>query len=306
MKILITGASGLLGGRFAEFFSNKSHDIISLTRDAANNDSLKNYGSIENIDWNDQNKLNDICKDLDLIIHAAGPSVQECADNSHESVSSYEKLTQNLLKSIEINSVKKVIFLSSIHVYSKNFKGYIDEETNLSNNHPYALGKIAVENIFNNFNNSDTKCFILRLANCYGYPATKTKSPWNLFVNNICRRAITDKHLLIENNPFNKRDFIPITYLCEIIDDILNNNVMHGTYNVSSGKTSELLDFASYIKNIMDGIFNNPVTLKYNNSHKKMDDYVLSNNKIKSQVPTISINHKDEIKDLILYCKKYF
>ena len=61
MRILITGASGLLGGRLANYLhQQKKYMLTMLSRNAEEHDCLKNYGSVITINWEDQNQLNNI------------------------------------------------------------------------------------------------------------------------------------------------------------------------------------------------------------------------------------------------------
>tara|TARA_Y100000992_G_scaffold302452_1_gene276695 strand:+ start:339 stop:1262 length:924 start_codon:yes stop_codon:yes gene_type:complete len=307
MKVLITGASGLLGGRLAEYLhSKKIFELVMLTRNAKENAHLNKYGSVINVNWEDQDQLNKVLKNIDIVLHSFGPSAQKCADDPDIQISSYIKYTKNLLQAINKNTVMKAILLSSIHVYSRNLKGNISEEDDTTNDHPYALSKLGVERIFKRTSNSNTKYFILRLSNCFGYPVGRSKNCWDLFVNNICRESIKNNLLSIQNNPYIKRDFLPISYLCEVLESIMNNNIKEGLYNLTSGETRELLEFSEYIKNIIDDNYNTSIQIKYNKSHKKMNSFVLENEKLASQLPKILINYEEEIRKLYIYCRDKF
>jgi UDP-glucose 4-epimerase len=308
MRILITGASGLLGGRLANHLhQQKKYTLIMLTRNAEEHNCLKNYGSVININWEDQNQLNNILKNIDIVVHAFGPSAQQCSSDPLNQISLYKKYTQNLLKAIELNMVSKVILLSSIHVYSDNLKGDINEESATLNSHPYALSKIAVENIMNKSTLLNTKFYTLRLSNCYGYPATKSKNCWNLFVNNICKESINNNSLIIKNNPYNKRDFLPISYFCKVVENIIiDNNIKGGLYNLTSAQTRELVGFTKYIKDVINDNYNASIQIKYNKDYDKTNSFILSNEKISSMLTDMPINHEEEIKDLYEFCRETF
>lgn len=68
----------------------------------------------------------------------------------------------------------------------------------------------------------------------------------------------------------------------------------------------ELIEFSNYIKNIVNKTYNATLQIKYNKNYNKTGLFTLSNNKILSQLPEISINHEEEIKELYKYCKDKF
>ena len=145
------------------------------------------------------------------------------------------------------------------------------------------------------------------MSNCYGYPITRSENCWNLFVNNICKESIENNSLIINNNPYDKRDFLPISYFCEVICQIIkNNNIKNGLYNLTSGETKELIEFSNYIKDIINKTYDKVLQIKYDKNYNKTGSFTLSNNKILSQLSGISIDHEEEIKQLYKYCKDKF
>ena len=53
MKVLITGASGLVGGRISHFLLKKGIKVTKVSR------TKKNF---KKINWNSEKNLNDLCK----------------------------------------------------------------------------------------------------------------------------------------------------------------------------------------------------------------------------------------------------
>ena len=69
-----------------------------LTRDSKENNYLKKYGSVIDVDWQNQDQLNDTLKKTDVVIHAFGPTAKKCLDDPINQISLYKKYTHNLLK----------------------------------------------------------------------------------------------------------------------------------------------------------------------------------------------------------------
>ena len=67
-----------------------------------------------------------------------------------------------------------------------------------------------------------------------------------------------------------------------------------------------VIEFSYYIKNIVNKTYNKLLQIKYDKNYNKTSLFNLSNNKILSQLPEISINHEEEVKELYKYCKDKF
>ena len=64
MRILITGASGLLGGRIFEYLKKNKMEIIIASRTKK---KLKNY-KFKKINWNSNQNLEKLCSKIDVIL----------------------------------------------------------------------------------------------------------------------------------------------------------------------------------------------------------------------------------------------
>src|SRR5687767_5754587 len=70
-NVLITGASGLIGGRLTELLSSAGYKVIHLSR--------RKGGAIQTYTWDVEKQIiePDALKDVDAIIHLAGANVAE-------------------------------------------------------------------------------------------------------------------------------------------------------------------------------------------------------------------------------------
>jgi len=125
-KILITGGTGHLGQKIVQLIKSKEYEVSILTSKSG----LKNEDNITYFTGNlSQNiGLKEATKDINTIIH--------CASNPRD----FEKVdiegTQNLLNSIDKNSIKHLVYISIVGIHKSDY--------------PYYQAKLKVENILEN------------------------------------------------------------------------------------------------------------------------------------------------------------
>ncbi len=136
MKILITGATGLIGKELVSLLINKGHSVNYLTT-SQNKISVKpNYIGFY---WNPNQAILDInCLiNVDVIIHLAGASISKkwTASYKKEILESRIQTTQLLFSTLENNphQVKQFITASGTAIYPESFnKSYSESTTEVS------------------------------------------------------------------------------------------------------------------------------------------------------------------------------
>ncbi len=149
-KILITGASGLIGNRLTELLLQNGHRVWHLSRN-------KKAGKVQAFVWDVENKTMDVkaLEGVDTIIHLAGAGVADkrwTAERKKEILDSRINSTRLLFETLknETHSVRTFVSASAIGYYgfgqndevfmeeSKAGKGFLadvtkqwEEETNL-------------------------------------------------------------------------------------------------------------------------------------------------------------------------------
>jgi UDP-glucose 4-epimerase len=209
MNFLITGGSGYLAGRLAEFLAKKNHYVRLASRSPL---SLRpqNTDTIL-IDWDSPETIAMACENIETIIHTAGMNARESEANPVHSVLFNTILTGKLMAIAVAQKVKKFIYFSTAHVYNSPLTGEIDEETCPRNHHPYASSHRAAEDLLKFYSEkSTTKSIILRLSNSYGAPFSKNSDCWGLLFNDICRQIVTTRKVILNSRGSQRRDFIPL------------------------------------------------------------------------------------------------
>jgi nucleoside-diphosphate-sugar epimerase len=159
VKILLTGASGFLGRYVVNEFKKIGHEIYALgKKDSDINVNIETEFSLR--------KYN-----IDYVIHIAGKA--HIFPRSQSDIRSFwdvnVKGTQNLLRSLEENPPKRIVFISTVAVYGKTYGVLLDENTPVLALDPYGQSKIQAEaNILDWSFRHNVICTILRLPLVYG------------------------------------------------------------------------------------------------------------------------------------------
>ena len=259
MRILISGASGYLGSRLCREL-NKHHHIIALTRnpDKFNHFNEKIAGEIIILKSFDNNFLKKVIDSKpEIFIHLI--SLDSSLSNSNPS-NSFDINVGNTFKLLnhlkDSKTLKKFIYLSTIHVYNSSLKK-IDELTKPNPNNFYSLTHFLSEEISNYFNKeANFKCINLRLSNSYGEPVFENENCWKLVVNELVKSANEKKIISLNGEGLTSRDFIHYSDICDAISKLIitdNSKFNHNTYNLSSGNSLLLIELAELINKEFEG-----------------------------------------------------
>ncbi len=281
MKVLIIGGLGNLGSRITDYLLGKVEKIIVSTRKR----NLKNYFSNKSVNfikiyWS-QKFIDNLVKDLDVIIFAAGFNAKDSVLKKKDAFD-FSKYSMNLItKALSKYPIKTFIFISTAHVYSSRLCGKINEDTKTKNNHPYAKSKLISENILlKNIDTKKTNLKIIRLSNAVGYSLFKDNKVWNLFVNNVVRQSITKKRVLINSSSLTRRNFIAISEVCRFILYILENqNYLRKRkiLNLGYNKSYSLKEMTTKIQRLSKN-YNIKFDIKYKNNINTKENYKLDYN----------------------------
>jgi len=130
MRVLITGATGLIGKRIVELCHTQNIDVNYLTTTKS---KLKNKKNYKGFYWNPyENEIDKHCfKDVDAIIHLAGANVAKRWTKSYkqEIIKSRVVVTRFLFSSLkkQNHSVNQIISASAIGIYPDSLTKYYEE-----------------------------------------------------------------------------------------------------------------------------------------------------------------------------------
>lgn len=312
MRILITGGFGFIGGRLAQHLTNLGHEITLGTRFLKSSPKWLKTAEVAKTDWHNPDALAMLCKNVDLVIHAAGMNAQDCSSDPASAYLFNGEITKTLAHAAAKEGVLRFIYLSTAHVYSSPLRGVINEEVIPENKHPYAASHLEGEKaVYNCSKIHSIEGIIARLSNVYGAPASPDAKCWSLLTNDLCKQAIQTGELRLNTNGTQKRDFLDITSACEMLSFLCEqplNPDKSPIFNLGAGKSQSLMEMAQLIQErcrvnfgFTPKIYANEQSISENNS-----DLIFNIDRICHAGYLVKPNDLNEIDDLLIFCKKHF
>ena len=265
MRILISGATGYIGYRLLSFLIQTDHEIITYSRKKIDS-SISSFMKLKNMIHGDINNPIVIDKIANLrpeiVIHLISLDHHDSENCPDEVIKSNVLPTWNLLYNLKSKGLKKFIYFSTIHVYSKHSLNHsINEKDEVNPHNSYGLTHYISENICNYFSNiiDDFKSINIRLANSYGEPYLSNKKCWNLIVNDLVRSAYFEKKIILKSDGKAERDFIHYSDICSGVLKLIelkNIDVENLIINFCSGKTITILELAFIVRKVLKERFN--------------------------------------------------
>jgi nucleoside-diphosphate-sugar epimerase len=216
-KILLTGGTGFVGRRFAEYNKHK-FDIITV--------NLRQV-SVEEIDFSG----------ITAVVHMAGLAHQLKKTPAAAYFAVNTELTELLARRAEASGVPQFIYISSVKVYGEGSSQVITEQTPCSPEDDYGKSKLAAEDILKKMENASFKVAIVRPPVIFG-PYVK---------GNMLRimRLVQKNRFLPFKGVNNKRSMIFVDNLVEFVNAIISKQ-QAGTFLPAEENplsTEELINF---------------------------------------------------------------
>ena len=241
-----------MGGRLAQHLvAHTTHEIILGSRTLTDSPAWLPQIKVVQTLWNSPSELEDICENVDAVVHMAGMNAQECATNSAAAFEMNAVATARLVQAAAQKKVKRFIYLSTAHVYGSPLVGVIDEKNCPVSIHPYATSHRAGEDVVRAAHqNKEIDGIVVRLSNSFGAPAHRDVNCWMLLVNDLCRQAITTERMVLRSSGQQHRDFITLTNTCRAIEYLLvapSEKLGDGLFNVGGAWSPTIFEMTQKV-----------------------------------------------------------
>ena len=302
---LVTGGVGFIG---SEFIRNRcaSRDfkkiyIVDKLTYAADLKRISSELQLENVeliecDLSDTNSYLLALKESDIVVHFAAEShVDRSIENGFPFIKSNIVGSYSLLEAARVQSVEKVLMVSTDEVYGSIEAGESDETSILFPSSIYSASKASSDLIaLAQFKTFKQNVIITRASNNYGKFQDSEK-----FIPNVIKRALVDQQIPIYGDGRNIREWLHISDHISAINLLLEKGTNGEVYNIGSGDRRSNIEVARLIL----GLLGKPDSLIEFVEDRKGHDirYSLNSSKIIKLGWETSIQFENGIKDLLEY-----
>lgn len=254
MKILVTGASGYIGSILVPMLREKKFSVFGIDRISPKID-INYFDDFFIADLSNAEHINNLCTDIDILIHLAGEAATDACSASH--VRNNYIASKNIYLWSVKNCVKKIIFLSTNKI---DYRG------------SYSESKKKSENILIDLcNQNNANYTILRSAPVYGKGmkgglailleryskilipnVTRSESVFSMIgIHDLCAAVI----FCIKNNAVDKKIYEisdNIIYKISDIDTLMKSSIGHNKKYIKLPRwllwlVSKLCDLLNFI-----------------------------------------------------------
>ncbi|MGJ3434846.1 NAD-dependent epimerase/dehydratase family protein [Serratia sp. Je.1.23.a] len=262
MKILIIGA-GSIGVHAALNFIHQGHtvtivDKVLLDGSLADQVEIKNSFLVMNI--NDYNNVSRVFQDFspEIVIHTAGVMDSKVNSNAVAALQVNIVDSLNIFDECEKNSVKKILFTSSLAVYDFNNQNFdFDEYSPKTSTNMYGLGKLICENYLNKIAlRSNTKTLSLRFCGVYGAGDFVGGAWMGRYLKSIVQNilnASSGTKVIVEKDVIGNNEYLYISDAAKSLYHFAFNDAT-GALNISPGEITSFQELVSTLQQVRHDI----------------------------------------------------
>lgn len=251
-RVLITGASGYVGGRIADALAKSGVPLRLTSRQPSV--LQPHFPNAELVEWPEQpttHDLDHLCADVSAIIHLAALNEIDSAKDPERATRVNTLQTVQLLLAAERAKVKRFVFFSTAHVYCAPLRGTLSETSLPRPGHPYATTHLGAEHhVLASHDRGSLTGIVVRLSNAIGAPLRPDVNRWTLVANDLCRQAVTTEKLVLKSSGKALRDFVAMRDVTRAVSHLLElpkSELGDGLFNLGGGESRSVIELTRLI-----------------------------------------------------------
>lgn len=233
-KIVVTGAAGFLGSHIADALTDAGHQVILL--DLVKSPFLRREQEMITGDIRDFDFVRTSLKGADAVYHlAALADLNDAKTKPLETVDINIRGTVNILEACRENNVKRILFGSSVYVYSQH-GGF------------YRCSKQACENYIEEYQNRYGLDYtVLRYGSLYGTRTDETNGVYRLL-----KQFMTENSVHYHGGKEDKREYIHVEDAAKLSVQALDDNFINKHLTLTGNDRLSIYDLFKMFQEILD------------------------------------------------------
>lgn len=308
--VLIVGGFGTIGGRLAERIdATTSHPLRLSSRVDRPTPEWAPRAATCRLDITADDGWGDALRDIDTVIHLA--SLTDYASREHPDLAWSVGVggTKRMIEECIESGVRRIIFLSTGHVYGTPYVGHITEHTPTNPQQPYATTHLEAENLLAAAHErGDLECVRVRLSNGFGYPKRADNEIWQIIINDLCRQAVTTGRLRLRTTGVQFRNFIPYSDVCSALVHLISlPRVGDGLFNLGSTVTMTIAGAAHHVHTRAEEVLDRQLSLEIPSGDNEVSPPLkYDSSKLRNTGLSLTDDLDSEIDTLLRYCEETF
>lgn len=247
-KIFVSGSSGFLGSHLVDYLENMQNEVVSFDQSEFSVSGKKNIFQGDILNYSSLEKAMEGCK---TVFHFAAISdIQESYEDPQKTLEVNIIGTLNILKACIKHKVDKLVFASTIYVYSKY--GSI-----------YRISKQACEKLIEEYaRENNLNYMILRFGSLYG-----TRSNLNNSIHNMIYNALKYNRISRDGDGNEIREYIHVKDAVQLCYELFQKEFKSEYFMITGKQSLKVIDTLNIIQEILQKkiniIFNKNKTHHY-------------------------------------------
>lgn len=309
-RVLLTGATGHVGGRLFERLATSSMlSVRAVLRTARQLPSWASGAEIEIGDLSDVSVRSKALADVDTVVHLATRGFSAAVTPSDSELEAERQTAAALAREAVSYGVPRYLFVSSIHVYGRSLDGRVTDHTPTLPSTAYGKSRQQIEeDLLACTSGTETHACVLRLTNSFGTPALPRPETWNLLIHDLCRQAVSSARIVLRSDPRTSRDVMALRDVAHVMTEvIISTRRESGVFLLASGRSLTIQQLAERVQMHADDMFHTRCQIENRRLDASMPpSFTLIPQRLKTTGIDIPNNLDDEIRDLLVLAAQEF
>ena len=234
MHIFITGVAGFLGSNLADYYLQKNFKVSGCDNLIGGSlDYLDKRVNFHNANCENMNKMTEIMKDVNVVLHAAAFAHEGLSNFSpHLFVKNNVSGSTSVFTAAIRNKVKRIVYCSSMARYGA-IKNPFREEDEPKPVDPYGISKLAAEKLLINLCETNKIQYNIAVPHNIIGPKQKYDDPFRNVVSIMTNLMLQNRKPIIYGDGEQKRSFSDIDDCIFCLDKLLlDQNINKQVLNI--------------------------------------------------------------------------